>query len=269
MMFQDFGHVFSNMGYIIFGLAFNIIVYFRHDFVRREQEGLHAEGDKTIRGVKLDSGIFYALGYTSIAEGLLSSCYHVCPTVTNFQFDTTFMYTMSLLMLLNVYQFRHSKSTPSAFATFSLISIILMLEVAGYFTNSWVFYIVFVLAHWSLILWADYLVYMRVKKAAVPISVIYCHKCMKNCQCLLLRLAFLGTMINLLFDVYILWERTPGVSSYILMIIMANLMMYSVYYVARKFYCWHFQGKDNEKIGLDTYAYFFLACLCVGFSGTI
>ena len=39
-------------------------------------------------------------------EGVLSGCYHICPTKVNFQFDTTFMYVISVLLFLKVYQFR-------------------------------------------------------------------------------------------------------------------------------------------------------------------
>ena len=35
-------------------------------------------------------------------EGFLSACYHVCPTVESFQFDTTFMYIMAVLVFLKV-----------------------------------------------------------------------------------------------------------------------------------------------------------------------
>jgi hypothetical protein len=34
----------------------------------------------------------------------MSGCYHVCPNHTNFQFDTAFMYTISILILLKIYQ---------------------------------------------------------------------------------------------------------------------------------------------------------------------
>ena len=37
-----------------------------------------------------------------IIWGFLSSCYHVCPTEENFQFDTTFMYCISVLVFLKV-----------------------------------------------------------------------------------------------------------------------------------------------------------------------
>ena len=46
------------------------------------------------------------MGVGIVFEGVLSSCYHVCPTNENFQFDTTFMYLTSVLALIKIYQFR-------------------------------------------------------------------------------------------------------------------------------------------------------------------
>ena len=40
--------------------------------------------------------------YILLILGFLSSCYHVCPTEENFQFDTTFMYCISVLVFLKV-----------------------------------------------------------------------------------------------------------------------------------------------------------------------
>ena len=37
-------------------------------------------------------------------EGVLSACYHICPTNENFQFDTTFMYIITILLFLKIYQ---------------------------------------------------------------------------------------------------------------------------------------------------------------------
>ena len=266
---QDFGHVFSNIGYIIFGIAFIIIVYIRHNFDNKETNNRYNDGDKVQRGVPLDSGIYYALGATSIGEGFLSACYHVCPTTVNFQFDTTFMYTMSLLILLKMYQFRHPKATPSSFQTFSLISLILVIEVTGYFFTAVWFYIVFVLTHMLLMAYTVYHVFNKIKKVKTSISVLFCHKCVINCQCLTVRMTFLAVLVNLGLDVYILMERTPGCSSYILLIIMTNMTMYNFYYITRKLYCFHFKGQKNEQIGLDTYTYIALAVICVVFAGIL
>jgi len=44
------------------------------------------------------------LSLTLVISGVMSGCYHVCPNHTNFQFDTAFMYTISILILLKIYQ---------------------------------------------------------------------------------------------------------------------------------------------------------------------
>ena len=45
-----------------------------------------------VQGIPQQFGIFYAMGVALMFEGVLSACYHICPTNENFQFDTTFMY---------------------------------------------------------------------------------------------------------------------------------------------------------------------------------
>ena len=70
-------------------------------------------------GIPESYGIFYAMGAALTLEGsiflpnylltslllftgVLSACYHICPTAENFQFDTTFMYCISVLVFLKV-----------------------------------------------------------------------------------------------------------------------------------------------------------------------
>ena len=54
-------------------------------------------------GIPESYGIFYAMGAALTLEGVLSGCYHICPTAENFQFDTTFMYCISVLVFLKVH----------------------------------------------------------------------------------------------------------------------------------------------------------------------
>ena len=262
--------MFSNIGYIIFGIAFIIIVYFRHNFITTEIIKMYNNGDREPRGVKLDTGIFYALGATSIGEGFLSACYHVCPNIINFQFDTTFMYTMALLIFLKVYQFRHPKLTPSAFATFALLSVILVVEVLGYLYNSLIFFILFIAIHeivMFIIFWSSWPKNHNLKDS---IRLIWCHTCVDNsCECLHFRLGSLVIIANVTLDIYFGWERTPGVSSYILLIVVMNMFMYNVYYVTRKLYCYLIKKHVNEKIGWDTLLYGCLTVVCVAFSGKL
>ena len=41
-------------------------------------------------GIPQHYGIFYAMGFALCMEGFMSGCYHVCPTVSNFQFGMIF-----------------------------------------------------------------------------------------------------------------------------------------------------------------------------------
>ena len=84
------------------------------------------------------------MGGALIMEGFLSACYHVCPTVESFQFDTTFMYIMAVLVFLKVYQFRHPDVTSNAYIVFAFIALGLMFEVIGYYSHNWIFWTIFV-----------------------------------------------------------------------------------------------------------------------------
>ena len=115
----DFNHFFSNIGYVGFGLIFLILTKYKswrfhqqdgHDIIRTE-----AEGQKVNKGIPHHFGIFYAMGIALIFEGILSACYHVCPTQENFQFDTTFMYVMAMIMFVKIFQFRHPDLTANAY----------------------------------------------------------------------------------------------------------------------------------------------------------
>ena len=54
------------------------------------------------KGIPEQYGIFYGLGLALIAEGFMSATYHICPTKESFQFDTTFMYLIAILLFLKV-----------------------------------------------------------------------------------------------------------------------------------------------------------------------
>ena len=81
---------------------------------------IEQECDENIEptGIPKHFGIFYAMGFALISEGFLSACYHVCPTNENFQFDTTFMYVITVLCYIKIYQFRHSDASSNAYKVF-------------------------------------------------------------------------------------------------------------------------------------------------------
>ena len=70
-------------------------------------ERLNANGDGVLTQDKfqlasraIDVRAFYAIATTFIAEGVGSTCYHLCPSVETFQFDTCFMISIAHLLTI-------------------------------------------------------------------------------------------------------------------------------------------------------------------------
>ena len=148
--FLDFNHIFSNVGYIVFGIVFIIIVRLRHI----KYKEINDKRNKDL-GVPQQFGIYYAMGLSLNFVGLLSSFFHVCPTKENFQFDTTFMYVIAALMISKIFQFRHPDVSADAYKIFFGLSTIVLLVMIGIhlkdftatgFALYWTFFIIVYMA---------------------------------------------------------------------------------------------------------------------------
>ena len=117
---RDFNHIFSNLGYGVLGLIFMWVVY--------KKESSCKLLNKT-KGIPRQYSLFYSMGLSLMGVGVMSSCYHVCPTNVTFQFDTTYMYMLAFFMFLKIYQNRHPDLVCSAFKGFLFLAICLGLEV--------------------------------------------------------------------------------------------------------------------------------------------
>ena len=113
----DFNHLFSNLGYCVFGLLFMLIVKIR----KQEYKSFEKKINRKIKDYQVDSsglgvprqyGLYYAMGLALAMEGVMSACYHVCPTKITFQFDTTFMYLIAILMFMKLYQVTNPYKKP-------------------------------------------------------------------------------------------------------------------------------------------------------------
>lgn len=275
----DFGHVFSNIGYIIYGLAFSLIVYYRqknyNNYVdkyhrlkasNRDVENPHSTG------IPEQFGIYYAMAAASVGEGVLSACYHICPTGVNFQFDTTFMYSMAVLIFLKVFQFRHSDITPSPYKTYLLISFMLTVEVAGYFVDNLIFWIVFSLSYVVIVHYVIVNIYC-VKGNSTTVG--FSFNIIKNIlnpdhwklKCFQVKPVKIVVIVNLGTAIFFLYDHTPGVSTYILLILMMNMQMYFMYYLYCKiWYAWK-ENLEGERIGWTSLIYIAVAVTCVLLSG--
>ena len=93
---------FSNIAYVN-GVFFILIVRIRSYKYQESCSNSHI--NLHFVGIPESYGLFYALGDAMAIQGILSECYHVCPTAENFQFDTTFMYVIAPLVFIKVHQF--------------------------------------------------------------------------------------------------------------------------------------------------------------------
>lgn len=139
---NDFNHIFSNIWYMGFGLLFVFLTWHRHYQHTRFLERLKEDGISPTFGIPQHFGIFYAMGIAIIFEGILSACYHVCPTNENFQFDTTFMYVIATLSFIKIYQFRHPDIAVNSYKVFLGLGVVMFTEVIGIYFESTLFWVI-------------------------------------------------------------------------------------------------------------------------------
>ncbi|KAF3827555.1 hypothetical protein GH733_003041 [Mirounga leonina] len=141
-----FNNIFSNLGYVLLGFLFLLIVLHRDILHHRALEAKDSFAMEY--GIPKHFGVFYAMGIALIMEGVLSACYHVCPNYSNFQFDTSFMYMIAGLCMLKLYQTRHPDINASAYAAYASFAAVITLTVLGVFGKNDVwFWVIFSVIH--------------------------------------------------------------------------------------------------------------------------
>ncbi len=142
-IFSDFNHVVSNTSYVIFGLAFLIIVRYKAHLLPESQKPKNDH--RSPKGILQQLSVFYAMGFALAAQGFFSVCYHVCPTNHSLQFDSTMMYVMCMLGMVKIYQFRHPDANANAYSFFYFLGGIVLVEALALYSESWWIYGVFIL----------------------------------------------------------------------------------------------------------------------------
>ena len=272
---MDFNHIFSNVFYLWFGVLFLILVASkecrRKQLMKNLNRKIMAKTKRTKDlgihdmpfGIPEHYGIFYAMGCALIIEGVLSSCYHVCPTTESFQFDTTFMYVMGILSFIKVYQFRHPDVSSNAHKVFLSIGLVLVVEVCGIYFESTVFWAIFLTFYFIIIVLLSLVVYhsgtWALSFKALPqiwqqtwnfIRTRSSKYFARNRLCLVIALQVLNAMFFLYGAI-----NAPGISSFLLFVFIGNLLVYVGYYMGMKMY-------HKEKILKDIYMYGIFSLLC-------
>ncbi|XP_035535820.1 SID1 transmembrane family member 2 [Morone saxatilis] len=259
-----FNNILSNLGYVMLGLLFLLIVLKRdivHNraLVRNELNALEC-------GIPKHFGLFYAMGTALMMEGLLSACYHVCPNYTNFQFDTSFMYMIAGLCMLKLYQKRHPDINASAYTAYACLAAVIFFSVLGvvFGKGNTVFWIVFSVIHiLSTLLLSTQLYYMgrwRLDSGVLRrmIYIVYTD-CIRQCSGPMyidrMVLLVMGNIVNWSLAAYGLIERPNDFASYLLAIAICNLLLYFAFYIIMKL-------RSGERIQC-------LALVCILFTAVV
>ncbi|KAM9853784.1 SID1 transmembrane family member 2 isoform 2-T2 [Aulostomus maculatus] len=259
-----FNNILSNLGYVMLGLLFLLIVLKRdivHNraLVRNELNALEC-------GIPKHFGLFYAMGTALMMEGLLSACYHVCPNYTNFQFDTSFMYMIAGLCMLKLYQKRHPDINASAYTAYACLAAVIFFSVLGvvFGKGNTVFWIIFSVIHiLATLLLSTQLYYMgrwRLDAGILRrmVYIVYTD-CIRQCSGPMyidrMVLLVMGNIVNWSLAAYGLIERPNDFASYLLAIAICNLLLYFAFYIIMKL-------RSGEKIQC-------LALVCILFTAVV
>ncbi|XP_050839574.1 SID1 transmembrane family member 2 isoform X3 [Serinus canaria] len=238
-----FNNILSNLGYVLLGLLFLLIILQRE--INYNRALLRNDAHALECGIPKHFGLFYAMGTALMMEGLLSACYHVCPNYTNFQFDTSFMYMIAGLCMLKLYQKRHPDINASAYSAYACLALVIFFSVVGvvFGKGNTAFWIIFSVIHIvATLLLSTQLYYMGRWKLDSGIlrrilHVLYTD-CVRQCSGPMyvdrMVLLVMGNIINWSLAAYGLIVRPNDFASYLLAIGICNLLLYFAFYIIMK-----------------------------------
>ncbi|CAD6207953.1 GSCOCG00003211001-RA-CDS [Cotesia congregata] len=230
-------------------------------------------------GIPQHYGLFYAMGTALMMEGLLSACYHVCPNHSNFQFDTSFMYIISVLCMVKIYQTRHPDINARATVTFAVLALMIFLGTVGVLNDTDYFWIVFTLLHLivclSLTAQIYYMGRWRLDKGLVRrvimvniifIAFTFRHDARAGVIHLLrpmyggrLLLLVIANLCNVAIAVLGNMHHEKDFATFLLAVLMLNLLLYTFFYIVMKL-CY------RERILLQPLCYIILSFITWGFA---
>ncbi|XP_034514531.1 SID1 transmembrane family member 1 isoform X3 [Ailuropoda melanoleuca] len=239
-----FNNILSNLGHVLLGFLFLLIV------LRRDILHCRALEAKDIfameYGIPKHFGVFYAMGIALMMEGVLSACYHVCPNYSNFQFDTSFMYMIAGLCMLKLYQTRHPDINASAYAAYASFAAVITLTVLGvvFGKNDLWFWVIFsaihILASLALSTQIYYMGRFKIadlgifRRVAMVFYTDFVQQCSRPLYMDRMVLLVVGNLVNWSFALFGLIYRPRDFASYMLGIFICNLLLYLAFYIIMK-----------------------------------
>ena len=244
MKIPAFNNVISNSGYIFFGILFFIIVYFN----RRYEDGY---------GLHTDISLYISLSVALVMEGLFSGMYHVCPSILNFQFDTTYMFIGTALSFITLYQKRHPGFLPGAFRSYLFLAFIIFLNIlplSGISNGLEIWFWVIIIGTILFITTSGSIFFYYGKGTEYQFCDIKrLIKIMIQCKCSDLPRFFLILVANIFTYSMVFYGifTKPKFTEWMLGIFIMNLLIYFIYYLSSKYY-------NGEKCGYKWFISLFI-----------
>ncbi|XP_074653774.1 SID1 transmembrane family member 1-like isoform X2 [Tubulanus polymorphus] len=260
-----FNNVFSNIGYIMLGILFLGLTWRRDILHKRAVES--RDQYEQYYGIPQHFGLFYAMGMALVMVGILSGCYHVCPSYSNFQFDTSFMYMIALLCMLKIYQTRHPDINATAHSAYFALALIIFLAVIGVVYGTTPFWVFYGVAHMILTLTLSIQIYYMgrwrldcgiFKRLYLWIKTDLC-RCGPPLYPDRMILLIIGNLVNISFALFGMMTQPRDFASYLLAIFIVNLLLYCAFYIIMKL-------RSGERILLLPLLYILVACVVWGFA---
>ncbi|XP_056649461.1 SID1 transmembrane family member 1 isoform X2 [Monodelphis domestica] len=238
-----FNNILSNLGHVLLGFLFLLIVLHRDILHRRSLDAKDIFAMEY--GIPKHFGLFYAMGIALMMEGVLSACYHVCPNYSNFQFDTSFMYMIAGLCMLKLYQTRHPDINASAYSAYASFAVVICLAVLGvlFGKNDVWFWVIFsaihILASLALSTQIYYMGRFKIdlgifRRIAMVFYTDCFHQCSRPLYMDRMVLLIVGNLVNWSFALFGLVYRPRDFASYMLGIFICNLLLYLAFYIIMK-----------------------------------
>eukprot|EP00092_Neocalanus_flemingeri_P006483 GFUD01006987.1.p1 GENE.GFUD01006987.1~~GFUD01006987.1.p1 ORF type:complete len:849 (+),score=138.35 GFUD01006987.1:58-2604(+) len=272
-LLSDFNHVYSNIGYVMLGGLFMIFVW-RREYMYRQLVEANPQIDR-LYGIPQHYGMFYAMGFALIMEGLMSGSYHICPNHSNFQFDTAFMYTIAILCMLKIYQFRHPDINANAYTAFGVLAFVIFIGVLGVVNGSVTFWIgftgLYVVSCFVLSIQIYYMGRWKVDSGLIKrVWLMFSHD-VKSCfsgawrsmkpmypdRMVLLILFNIINWIMAAFGIVKLAPEGGDFASFLLGVFIINLLLYTSFYILMKL-------RYGEKITKQPAVYILLSWVSWG-----
>lgn len=247
--FSDFNHIYSNIGYVIFGIIFICVVVDRHRLIKMRKD----------KGIPVHYGLFHAMGVALIIEGLLSSCYHICPSQSNYQFDTSFMYVMAVLCMVKLYQNRHPDINATAYTTFSVLGIAIFMAMVGILNGNLAVWIIFVICYSFLCIFLSLKIYylnyvidglrqLKDNFSNKGITARECFRPIRRTRFILLLIANIANYSMLGTGLWLYTDNVTDFGTFLLGLLMGNSVIHAIFYTIMKLI-------NKEKICMEATIY--------------